>query len=466
MACTAEKLYQKYHDQHPGTLEEYGAILSTDFVRSQVQLALARYGGTGHRYNPEEALDVFPVKTLLQVVRDGYAPLIPDASEPSKTLLQRREDLNVDRATLARHVNLNEEIVANAETPGKTARIREITKLAQYLGLDDRLIGMEPAARGDAALGVRLRTLAGGDANTFTPRVVLSLAEAAWVVSRQVYLSEKLGFKPHSILSESKWTNYNYPTWEQGYVLAERTRLKLGLYEDVPIESLRGLIEDKLGIPLIQLHLPQRFAGATISNGSDRGIVVNEEGQNKNVCVRRMTMCHELGHLLWDPDERLDKLAVDEYDAISEISYRDVHDTAEIRANAFAVAFLAPRSAIKNIYSETHSLSETVCSVAEKFRISATASRNHVANILNKEIDHCHINVPPPSRDWLAAENLIIDFFPLPETSVSRRGRFSRLVAKAWTQGIISTDSAALLLECKSEDIADATRIILEAAPI
>jgi len=467
MVYTAEEIHRKFQAHCPGTLEEYTALMGATYVRSQVQLALANYGGAGHAYNSQDALDVFPVATLLRVIREGSAPLIPNAQEPSATLRQRREDLNIPPAVLARRTGLTEADIIKAETPGTVTPVRHLEKIAQYLGLDDRQIGVVPASGGDPGLGVRLRELAGGDARRFTPDVVLALSEAAWVVSRQQSLSRRLGHQPHRILSEAKSDNYNYPNWERGYELAERTRHKLGMYHDEPIESLRVLIEDVIGIPLIQMQLPQQFAGATISNGADRGIVVNERGQNENVCVRRMTMCHELGHLLWDPNEKLNTLTVDEYSTIDNISYTAPYDVAEIRANAFAVAFLAPRDAIRKIADQENDLAQTIRRVAEEFRVSATAAKHHVCNVLGQNHDRAaNVRVPGPLQEWLAPENLSIDFFPLGSTPLSRRGRFARLVSQAWNDGLVSTDSAALLLQCAPEEVEDATVAILDRVPL
>jgi Zn-dependent peptidase ImmA (M78 family) len=121
--------------------------------------------------------------------------------------------------------------------------------------------------------------------------------------------------------------------------------------QEQAIESLKTLLEEQLKIPVVQQALHERFAGATEANGNSRGIVVNERGHNANVWVRRMTLAHELGHLLWDPDTRLNQLTVDEYAGL-EAAYhtgRGRADVVEMRANAFAVALLAPPDGITKI---------------------------------------------------------------------------------------------------------------------
>ena len=103
------------------------------------------------------------------------------------------------------------------------------------------------------------------------------------------------------------------PAWRAGYVLAERTRERLGLGLE-PIESMRDLVEHRLGIPIIQVALPTRIAGATVSSHGQRGIVLNTAGANSNVWIRRTTMAHELAHILFDPEEQLSNVRVDSYD--------------------------------------------------------------------------------------------------------------------------------------------------------
>src|SRR5262249_9410626 len=155
-----------------------------------------------------------------------------------------------------------------------------------------------PGAGGDTTLGVRLREISQpNDAQRFSPTDVLNLAEAAWVTFTQMRLSWLLGEEAQRNLREQfikgDW-DYNYPTYEKGYALALKTRKILKIGEAEPIKSIKQLVEERLGIPVIQGQLGERFAGATIANGVNRGIVVNEHGQNSNVWVRRMTVAHEL----------------------------------------------------------------------------------------------------------------------------------------------------------------------------
>lgn len=274
-------------------------------------------------------------------------------------------------------------------------------------------------------------------------RLVLKLAEAAWVIGRQDELSDLLGVRKK--LPEEITPSYNYRSevWRRGFELAEQTRVVFGIDPEAPILSMRALI-NKIGIPLVQAELGQHFAGATVANRDARGIVVNVEGMNSNVWIRRTTIAHELGHMLWDPTQKLMKLRVDRYDDFS----NPTSDPVEKRANAFAVAFLAPPSAVRKIVARGGDATAIVATVMEVFGITATSARHHVANVsrdYGAEVDTTNLDqtrLPRPGIELEASENWTVDFYPLP-VPISRRGRFAPLVAQAAKSGLISLDSAA-----------------------
>ena len=85
---------------------------------------------------------------------------------------------------------------------------------------------------------------------------------------------------------------------------------------------MRELVEHRLGIPIIQVKLPPAIAGATISSHGQRGIVLNVRGANTNVWIRRTTLAHELAHILFDPEAKLESVRVDSYKQLE----RDTED--------------------------------------------------------------------------------------------------------------------------------------------
>ena len=183
-----------------------------------------------------------------------------------------------------------------------------------------------------------------------------------------------------------------------------------------------------------------------------RGVVLNTLGDNSNVWIRRATLAHELGHLLYDPDGELQSVRVDSYDDSQKDAEAHSTDYVEQRANAFAIAFLAPNEAVRQL-APTPVFEEAVSNVMYTFGISHTAARYHIAN--------CHyrnFNVPHgildtrPSDEHTAAENFTVDYFPLYDTPEQRRGRFAGMVATAYQRKFISAHTGALYLNCAVDD--------------
>ena len=196
---------------------------------------------------------------------------------------------------------------------------------------------------------------------------------------------------------------------------------------------------------------------------------MNVLGQNSNVWVRRMTVAHELGHLLWDPADRLNRLRVDRYDGIednpaTQAENQKSKDPVEIRTNAFAITFLAPREALRKLSKATKSDQELLAKVMEEYGISATAARYHLWNAAKRDLSNVRLQeLPSPSDEWIAAENLTVDWFPLRETPISRRGNFAVLVARAFEKGLISGDTAAMYLQTTKDRLQEHHQEILSA---
>lgn len=467
MARTSIELERVFGEASQGQTEgERAASSRKIFVRSQVQIAEDSERATGHRLVAQEALRLFGYDILARIAEDGAVPLITNPDEPAATIRERRNALGLTTAQVARRAGLSEATVIKAEKSGAVSPIRDLERIAQALALDEQALGQERGARGDEKLGVRLREYSQlKDTRRFSPTDVMALAEAAWVIRAQSELSRLLGemvsldergFKPDP--------NYSYPAYEHGYRLASATRKLLGIAEDGPIPSIKSLIEEQLHIPVVQQGLAKKFAGATLAGKMDRGIVVNEEGDNANVWVRRMTMAHELGHLLWDPDQKLDRLKVDKYADVGSNFGGPARDPVEIRTNAFAISFLAPPTGVSQIVKQNGNLVDAIGRVMTTFGIGATAAKYHVLNICKTDAGRISAaELPDADDDWVGRENLTLDWFPLSATPISRRSRFALLTAKAFKAGLISTDTASMYLCCSGQAFAAHVDNIIEA---
>jgi Zn-dependent peptidase ImmA (M78 family) len=443
------------------TPEERANESKNQFVRSQVQLAPYSDGATGRVLSAKEALRIFHWEMLYQSVIEGSAPLVDSPDEPSATIRKHRIELGLDPDMLAKKAGISVQKLERAETAGMKTPFRELELLAQALALDEQVLGLIPNARRDIALGVRLREMATlEEANGLDATTVLQLTEAAWIIRRQAELQNLLENSTESTRTPTPLydSSFGYPTYEIGYRLAKKTRSLLNIDDTSPIASVRQIIEENFEIPLIQLKMEPRFAGATIANGAVRGIIVNESGMNSNVLIRRMTLCHELAHFLWDPDDRLQQVSVDEY-ADLEVSDRESRrDPAEMRANAFAVAFLAPPIAVQKIAEKNSDPLMVVNEVMDTFGISFTAARHHVKNITKLDTSSVYNSSSKSNDDWLVSENLTVDYLSILGVPLSRSGKFAWYVAKAYNLKEISLDSAASWL--KIPDIKKAGQIL------
>jgi Zn-dependent peptidase ImmA (M78 family) len=449
------------------TIEERAVSSKRIFVRSQAQLSVYNERAKGLQMTAAWALRQFGFETLLRAVEEGAVVISANLSEPARTLREQRENLDLTFKQVAKASGLTEDQIRKAEQPGSITPIRKLRALAQSLGLSDEKISIRPGAGSDRDLAYRLRVMQrAGQDTKLSPSLVSHLAEAAWITSQQLDLANYLG-QPHGLSQlEKKAADYSYPTWRKGYDLAEKTREILGINPVEPIKSVRALV-DRLGIPLIQAPMGVVLAGATVVNGDDRGIAVNTEGENTNVWIRRMTLSHELGHLLWDPQEKLKHLHVDRYDVIRDASVSGT-DVIESRANAFAIALLAPPRAVKEIIEKGGGPLSQIRDLMERYGIGATAAKYHLSNVARQwggVIDVSSINqseLPSPDDSWNANENWTVDFFPVPGIPVSRRGKFAGLVTLALQQGKISFDTAGSWLGVDPRAVLDRSKDIID----
>jgi Zn-dependent peptidase ImmA (M78 family)/transcriptional regulator with XRE-family HTH domain len=444
-------------DSSGETPEDRALTSSRIFVRGQAQIAFATDSAKGRKLSAIEALGAFGWEIISNLAYRTATPIICMEGEPGSTIKKRRESLGLTIESLAKVAGIEPAILQNLENATSGVPIRQIENVARLLALDETHLSIHAGANGDHALGVRLREMVGPasqDTTHFSPAMVLGLSEAAWVIKKQTELQNaaesyrKLGFVPDQ--------NYDYPAWRSGMRLAAKTREKLGLAVDDPIRGFKDLVENVLGVPVIQAELNPRFAGATIANGKTRGIVLNLRGHNENVWVRRNTLAHELCHLLYDPGQRLAQLLVDEFETIETdpFSISKVRDVVEIRANAFAAEFLAPQEAVKTVFMGYQSHGEGLIAVMETYGISFTSAKWQVANALKinpSDIDASGVNISP-SAEWAAGENFTADYFPIESAPICRRGRFAYVLIKAVESGSITSDTAAASLGCDEKE--------------
>jgi Zn-dependent peptidase ImmA (M78 family)/transcriptional regulator with XRE-family HTH domain len=432
--------------------------MNTLYVRSQDGISQYREGATGLQLTYDQLECVLTETQLARLSEDGFAPVSNDY-DICKLLHNRREALGLSIKEVAKLSHLREEVVKDIEDSGTRSPVRDTIRVAEVLSIPHALL-VGVADNADSALALRLKKRTGfSNVDALSESSVAKISEAAWVIRAEYELKALLGEfdgKMESFsLKDGFYGDYNCPVWQHAMYLASRTRDILNLKQDEPIQSLRRLIEVELGLPLIETSIDSRIAGATIANGGYRGILLNSSGDNgKNNFIRRMTLAHELGHLLWDDEQNLDNYLIDNYVELEKFGseYEPEYSRSyyiEARANAFAAEFLAPQSAVKKLYSKTR----TVRSVMEHFGIGFTCAKYQIWNALDRNIsiDRLTTEDVMSTDEWDIAENYSVAFMWDESIRDSRRGNFAKLVVDCEQKELITADSAACYLGCSIE---------------
>ena len=451
--------------------------MSTDstakFVRGKYQIARYEPGSdaTGRRLTEHEVRESYGDAVFREIDENRSAILLSREGAIEESLRLQREELEITQEQLAKAAGVEVGVVENAESDASRVGFRELEQLAFLLALDPAKLATDERAGSDPELGVRLRVLEQGTTSSsgrrLSPAAVLRFSEAASIIRTQCSLQNWLG-KDGEVTQFSPSSDYGAPAWRVGYQLAEQARGMLGL-DRKPINSMRDLVESRLGIPVVQVGLPERIAGATIASNGLRGIVLNTKGANANVWIRRATLAHELAHILFDPDERLESVRVDTYEQVERNALQESAspDPVEQRANAFAVEFLAPESAIKEVIPAPGNVTAAkIETVMSHFGIGKVAARYHVRNVWWGQADLPRESgvAGQPSDEQRAAEDFTLDYFQPSKVPEQRRGRFAGLVAKALDGDLITEDTAAQFLGCGETELVSSLPFLRELA--
>lgn len=133
-------------------------------------------------------------------------------------------------------------------------------------------------------------------------------------------------------------------TWQEGYDLAEQARRLLRV-PDGPVLDLERLLRE-LGVHVARVRFSSRDldAASVWERGAVAVIVLNNASPRvEHPGARRSTLAHELCHLLHDAGARDCLTTSVSWGAESVGNYSEL---AEVRARAFAPAFLAPRTQV------------------------------------------------------------------------------------------------------------------------
>ena len=357
----------------------------------------------------------------------------------------REKLLGYSRETAARLSRIAVERLASIEERGEAPTVFEADALSRIYGIDADLLADEPIqlAPGDGVVTLASRNELRGLDDVTRVRVV-----AAANAARDLASLRKLeGLEDHRArfrkeaprLDASKTA----PPFRQGAKCAADLRRKLKL-RDAPISSLRDFVAERFpSIAVLYAELGGAGPAGLTFLDPLRGptVVLNLEGKNKNPCVRRFSLAHELCHLLLDWNRLETVASISGYLNESRLA-------VEQRANAFAVRLICPESVIKRLIAKDAHLSkpktvQTLASYGLPYAALRLYLRNEGGVKLSEDPSSAPTALGTEAR-WVAAEEPTgIEGFPLADVKPERRTEVARAAARLYSIGRIRRDQFA-----------------------
>ncbi|GEM_PF-4598911 len=307
--------------------------------------------------------------------------------------------------------------------------------MATSLGTDVSSLLREGVAVGDPVRGaVRFRANEGLEGVPADDRRLLALAARVSATAGHVARELELAFP----LPAPAATAVTEPAWRQGYALAEKVRVNLGLVG--PVHDLLGHFEGwGVQVAFVPFSLSDIHAAAVAQPGGLPTILVNTRSGIRSQRAHRALLAHELCHLLHDASP------LRTVTAITRKSWH--HQAVEQRANGFAPNFLAPASELQNFQGDDFEFAQHLM---DRWGFSKQGAAWHAKNIRRfphervAEIEDATrvrggtppvFRVPRPSAER-----------PFPNLHPLTTGLVERVVMRAWREGLIGRQRAVEIL--------------------
>lgn len=253
------------------------------------------------------------------------------AQEMGRRLRAARESCGMTQEDVARRLGVSRPTVAQMELGNRAATSIELDKLAYLFGRDIREFVADTFEEEDA-----LAVLFRAEPEIANHEDVADSLRACIALGREVTnLEGLLGIDRDLAGTVSYQVAVPRSRWDaiqQGERAAEQERRRLGLGW-APVPPLPELLETQ-GVRTGVVDLPEEISGITISNQSVGLFIV--ANRTHAPARRRFSFAHEYAHVLFD--RRMKGI-------VTRSSERD--DLIEVRANAFAAAFLMPPEGIR-----------------------------------------------------------------------------------------------------------------------
>lgn len=318
----------------------------------------------------------------------------------ARKLRALREAAALSRAQMAELLDEEEATLAELESSSSPIDLELIERAARAFGMSVERLMAADVAKSPAPL--LFRSLNGEVISQLrTHRAHFALGDflrTCGDLSELARLRERKGVPAPSLVERARKhiavPDEDLALYRQAEELATDVRkwLKLG---DGPIASMVDVIEHRLGVPIVWStpdEVDVNIDGASTIEPLP-AVLVNLVGGRERWWRTRMTLAHELCHLLFDalPD-------TDHHRMVMFSPHRDSSRAAhghgrsyplpdglermERRANAFAAYFLAPGKAIRRLVSHSDATSEpAVTLLCQQFAIGRVTAVNQLQNV-------------------------------------------------------------------------------------
>jgi Zn-dependent peptidase ImmA (M78 family)/transcriptional regulator with XRE-family HTH domain len=253
-----------------------------------------------------------------------------DQRELARRLKAAREACHLTQEDVAAHLGVSRSTIAQMELGNRAVTSLELDKLAYLYGRDIRAFLADEFRPEDALVAVFRR-----HPDMMREDQVLAAVRRSLAAGREVTNLERLlGVDAELTMLPAYALRPPATKWEaiqqaERIAVEERRRLGLGVS---PLPSVAELLEAQ-GVRTSKADLPQDVSGLTVAE-PDVGVLVVVNATHV-ACRQRFSFAHEYCHVLLDRDQK---------GAISRATDRDT--LPEVRANAFAAAFLMPAEGV------------------------------------------------------------------------------------------------------------------------
>ncbi len=254
--------------------------------------------------------------------------------ELARRLRAARKACRMKQEDVARHLGVSRSAIAQIELGNRAVTSLELDRLAYLYGRDIRDFLADEFREQDTLVALfRAHPVVAEEEEVLAAlRKAIALGRELTSLERVLGIERNLGSLPiyPLPLPPTRWDAI-----QQGerVALEERRRLALG---SAPLPNVAELLETQ-GVRTAELLLPEDVSGMTLLD-EDIGVlvVVNNRLPGHSRVRRRFSFSHEYCHALLDRGQK---------GTISRTSERD--SLVEVRANAFAAAFLMPQAGVE-----------------------------------------------------------------------------------------------------------------------